>query len=225
MENLQEGKIKTAMNWFKQKVKDLFTKKAVITKKSFDIVDMKSIQEKMHFMNLYTMAYPDPLWKDDLPYFDALPLFFPVTMSKSPRGNVLLHGLNIHFLQYDARKALLTNIAEVIDKGARRVGFDPDVDDYNKLAYAQLTKFVGPYINKIYLGVLGTNDMKKIRICYRTYALQQISTQIKRIKTSEWENAVDLITPNFQKQAAGEIYKDISQLYNKYKNRSWNEIY
>lgn len=224
---ITEGKIRKAFDWFKKKVKDVFTKKSdTINKKSLDIVDMKSLNEKMHWMNLYTMVYDNPLGKDDksLRYYDELPLFFPISMTKSSKGNTLLHGLNIHYLEPEARKLLIDDLYGVIREGMEMTGYDPDVDDYNNLAYSQLTKFVGKYLDKLYLGMIGTSATKKIRIAYRTYALKQIGSKIKRIKTSEWENAVNLIGPSFKKMSSSEIYQDVNILYDKYKNRNWNSL-
>lgn len=229
---LSENKIKSAFDWFKKKVVDLFSKKTppppkdMPKNKTMDILSVKDITDKMHFMNMYVIGYPDPLWKDELAYYDALPLFFPIDIVGPSHGNgAKIRGLNIHYLEPEPRKVLIQNIFEIVNNGMIRLGYNPDIDGYDKLAYAQLTKFIGKYINQIYLGVLGDSGTKKIRLCYRSYFLNRIPTKIKRIKTSEMLNAIDLIGPSFQKMSSSNVYKDINELYNKYKGSNWGSIY
>jgi hypothetical protein len=224
--------VKDAYKWFGKKVKSLFKKDkddATRRAKSQNIKDYADLEGKMHFFNMYTMGYPDPKYKDTLKYYDIVPLYFPIDMTGSSHGSGRkIRALNIHYLPPKARVQFMDEMKSVIIDGMDRLGYNPDEEGYNKVAYANLTKWVGKYADQVYQGLAGVGDARMLRMCYRSYLVDRIATQITKIKLSEWENVVNLIDPKFYHQdtqiSESKVYADIRSSFAKYKGNNWGSI-
>lgn len=64
--------------------------------------------------SLYLFQY-DPLHKDQLPYYDTLPLVFP--FNSAPGGFL---GLNLHYLPYGLRFNLMKALLDLTERGNRQ---------------------------------------------------------------------------------------------------------
>lgn len=215
---ISEQKLKKALGWLVNKAKQALS----VKKKDERPTDIKDIGDfkklKMHW--LMFMIYDSPKHKKTLKYYDALPLFFPLKFTVGPDG-VLLHGLNIHFLRPDDRSAFMNEIVKLMKKTAEKQGYDPN--NLNEVPDGNISKVVGKYLNAVYQGMSSSGS--RIKVAYRTYYVSRIKGKIIRILPDEWENAINLILPRFQKMGPGSVYKDIEELYKKYKGSSWKDIY
>ena len=227
--NISEASLKKALTWFADKIKSAYDappKSAAERKSDWDIYDTKALVKKMSMFHMYTHAYPNPLWKNELPYWDALPLYFPVGMLGPSHGNgAKIQAINIHYLTHNNRIIFIQELYNVVNKSMQQLGYDPDTQGYEELPHAMMTKIVGKHMDAVYRGLTGSEGEKKIRMAYRSYLLKRIGSKIKRIKFSEWENAANLILPQWKKQGESAIIRDINQKYQKYKNRDWEPIW
>lgn len=219
MVRINESKLRKALSWIVDKAKDaLSTKKS--DEKTTDIKSMDDVGKKMQFHHLYFMIYSDPKHKETLPYYDALPLFFPLKITIGPDGP-LLHGINIHYLTPGNRKEFLNEMVNLMKRTAEKQGYD--LNNLNEVPDGNIGKVIGKYLNQVYQGMNSAGS--KIKVAYRTYYMGRIKGKIIKISPDEWLNAADLILPRFQKDAPGSIYADVERLYRKYKSRNWSDIY
>lgn len=217
MEKLNEGKIRQGLNWFLSKLKQTSDPKDV---QKGDI-SKKEDTKKIRMFNLYTCIYKDPKTKDDLPYFDAFPLFFPIQFTQGSEG-VLMHAINIHYLEPKLRKRFLKEIEIILRKVAQNQKYDPNnLEDY---PHQNITKVVGRYMNKVYQSGGGSAGAH-IRSAYRSYFLSRIGSKMKKIPLDEWTQAGDLYLPVFRKQSASYIYGDVKEQFENYKNNNRSDIY
>lgn len=209
-QQLTEAEIKNAVSWFSSKIKDLFGAK----KDSGDVSTAKELQNDLRFFHLYTTVYSNPKYKEELPFYDAVPLFFPVDIVKGSEG-LLIRGINIHYLMPSDRVKFLNELKKVIIKAAQQQNFDPEhLEDYPA---ANISKVIGKYMNNVYRSGGGSAG-SVIRSAYRSYFLGRIGARLKKIPLGEWEQAGRLILPVFRKQSSGEIYKSVYESYDKYKS-------
>jgi len=222
---LTEGQLRKAAKWFFGRAKDLFSKKRETEKekkKSGNITDLKDISSKMYNFNLYMTLYPDPLYKDTLPVYDQLPLFFPISMTGAAHGSgPKIQGLNIHYLSPANRKVFMQEILFVIKKNAVRAGYDPDTLD--DIPPTVINGWVGKYINAVY-SQQQKSAGSKIKVAYRSYLLNRIKGKMIKIKFSEWDNAVNVVLPRFKKMSPSATYQYVNEQYAKYKNNPWGPL-
>jgi hypothetical protein len=217
----RKNKLEKSFEWLYKQAKRSLSKK----KKDQSPSDIKSISEvskKVKPYYLYFHIYSDPLYKDKLPYWDALPLYFPLELYGGGHGSgAKIGAFNIHYLKPEARAKFMGEIIKEIESVAEKKGYDPF--DLDSVPEEVVAKIVGKYLESVYQGMSSAGS--HIRECYRMYLFNRISSKIIRIKVSEWQHAVDLVLPKWQGAGQGTIYKDISSLYTKYKGNSRESIY
>lgn len=215
---ISEQKLKKALGWLVTKAKQALSTRKKDEAPS-DIKSISDIGKKMRMHHLMFMIYDNPKHKKTLPYYDALPLFFPLKITIGPDGP-LLHGLNIHYLTPGDRAAFINEIVTLMKRTAEKQGYDPD--NLNAVPDGNISKVVGRYLNAVYQGMSSAGS--RIKVAYRTYYIGRIKGKIIKIQPDEWDNAVNLILPRFNKMGPGGIYKDIEKLYKKYKDSNWKSI-
>lgn len=219
-DNINEANVKKGVKWFLNKIRQSISKRKE-DRHPKDIEDRQDAKRNLHNFNLYTTLYPNPKWKEELPFYDAMPLFLPLQVVRGSEG-ALLHVINIHFLPPNLRIRFLKELEILVRKDAERKGFEPDeLSTYPK---GNLTRTVGRYINNVYQSGGGSAG-SMIRAAYRSYFFSRMRGKLKYIPVTQWEKAGNLILPAFRKAGPGEIYREIRETYNKYKNNYRKPIY
>lgn len=119
---------------------------------------------------LYLFQY-DAKMKDTLPFWDTFPLVFP--FRKMPDGFI---GLNMHYLPYQARIALLDNLS----------------------AYATSKTF--DENTRLKLSWNTIQSLSKMRIaeqCVHRYLIPHVKSPFKRIEANDWATAMMLPVERF----------------------------
>jgi len=135
--------------------------------------------DRSYLGTLILFGYYDPKTKDQLPYWDMIPLLLLFGFS-----GTYMWGLNIHYIPYTYRvkfvgelykKRFLENkILQWAD--IKRAWFDADIPS----AYAYFS--------------------------YRRYLINRISTNIKAFGEQDWKPVVVNVLPEFKKLSASAIY-------------------
>ena len=134
---------------------------------------------------LYLFKY-DPKWKEELPYYDTLPLVFPFAPAE---GGFL--GLNLHYLPYGARfklmSALIDLTIEVSDPKKRK--------EISWALLSRSSKFVG------------------VEACVKHYLSDHVQTQFLSIPLEEWLSAAMLPVERFKKASKEEVFRQSRKMY------------
>lgn len=129
--------------------------------------------------SLYMYVY-DAKYKNELPYWDALPLVIPISINADH-----MIGLNLHYLPVPLRVKLFTKLLEFMQKTTNK--------QYLNITYKLLTsisehKLVSPTIHK--------------------YLLTNIKTRLIKIPAEIWSDVVYLPLQQFQKASAESVWAD-----------------
>lgn len=219
-DNINESKAKKAFDWFLKTIKKSVSDKA----EDIDAEDANNIQDvidKVRIFNMYTTIYSDPKYKKELPFYDAMPLFFPIDIVNGSEGP-LLRAFNIHYLPPALRYKFIMELKSVIEKAALAQKYD--INQLSKYPHQNITKVVGRYMNNVYL-MGGGSSGEMIRQCYRSYFFGRMKGRLKFIPLKDWENSVNLILPVFRKASNKEVYDEIRRQYNKYKNNPRSPVF
>lgn len=130
---------------------------------------------------LYFFLY-DAKTKEDLPYWDAFPLVFPIKMYK----NGFL-GINLHYLDYQMRSQLMAALFTLID--------NPNLTEDSKL--------------KISYSILNrAKKYKFFRPCIKRYLVGHFRSGFYRIPPEEWTYAMLMPREQFQKTSKYNVWED-----------------
>lgn len=218
-QKMDESLLKDGIKWFRSKIKKVVSNNPE-DRHPKDIENAKDVATKMNFMNLYTTIY-SPKWKEELPYYDSMPLFFPIDIVNGSSGK-LLRSFNIHYLPPSLRIKFLKELETIITKDANNKGFSPD--DLKYYPRGNIAKVIGRYMNKVYLSGGGSSGAM-IRQAYRSYFFSRMSGKLKYIPVTQWEKAGRVILPVFRKESSSKIYADIISDYKKYKSNPRKPIW
>lgn len=171
------ARTKAAREWYRNQTKD--TVRRVNERK---LMSDKSRDRSTPVVgSMYLFAY-DAKHKDTLPYWDRLPLIFPV---KKFKGG--FHGLNVHYLPPRLRARLMDALYE----------------HTNNERYDESTK--------IQLNYQLLNSVSKLRYfkpCFKMYLDEHVKSNFMYIYPSEWDIALFLPLARFQKRTANRVYAD-----------------
>lgn len=132
--------------------------------------------------NMYFFGY-DPKHKKTLPYYDILPLVFPIGEAK---GGFL--GINFHYLPLPERAQLMDALY-----GLR-----------NNSRYDETTKL------RISYNILkSATKFKNFRPCIKHYLTDHIrSMSLIKVEPSEWDTALFLPVGSFKKSSARKVWQE-----------------
>ena len=138
--------------------------------------------------HLYMFAY-DPKLKKELPYYDRFPLVFP--FSKTPDGFI---GLNMHYLPYQLRIALLDNL--LVFKSNNRL------DETTKLKYSWQV-------------LDGVSRYKAAQPCVKQYLIGHVRTQFRQVEAKDWATAMLLPVERFVGASKQEVWAESRKIIRK----------
>jgi hypothetical protein len=210
LKDIDDTQLKDALDWLFNMGFDM--ERLAKTKKQSDAdsIDLRTVSKSdfLMYMNvgsLYSHIY-DPKLKDELPFYDVLPLYFPIDF----KGDRML-ALNIHYLPPMTRKMFIGNYVRWLDGEAVARGFK----SIDNVPPAFIQKVGIEYLNDLYTsGAMQVGGM--LRQCVRTYLYSHIMSDLTIIKVSDWGKAVNAILPQFVKKSDRQIYRIIRDEYDRY---------
>lgn len=136
------------------------------------------------------LGYPvmfvyDAKWKQELPYWDALP--FSIVLAKYPDGFL---GLNLHYIQWTTRVQLAKKIMQAT-KNKKRI------------TYMQ--------IKKAWISLKLPNAL--LNLVIRRYLYSHVRSPIKIFNIETYADAIKDIRPDFQKESEKAVLAAIRELY------------
>ena len=123
-------------------------------------------------MVMYTY---DPKLKKTLPYYDTFPL--AIIVGKAPGG---FHALNLHYLPPKVRAIFLDKLNDVT----------------NNQKFDDSTKF-----KLTYKLLKATANYKYFAPCYKHYLTPNVTSNVMKVNSSEWNIAIFLQTAAFRKKS------------------------
>jgi len=135
-------------------------------------------------MVMYTY---NPKLKKTLPYYDTFPL--AIIVGKAPGG---FHALNLHYLPPKVRAIFLDKLNDVT----------------NNEKFDDSTKF------KITYKLLkATSKYKYFAPCYKHYLTPNVTSNVMKVNSSEWNIAIFLQTAAFRKKSQRYIWRQSRRKY------------
>lgn len=129
----------------------------------------------------------DAKYKDDLPYWDALPCIFVVDI-----GPDYFYGLNLHYLDIRNRAKLMDALYEIT----------------NNTKYDNKTK-----LNISYKLLKSAGKFKYFKPCFKKYLFSHKKSQFIRILSSEWDIALFLPVAQFQKKTGNYVHAQSKKMF------------
>lgn len=169
-----------SVKWFKENVNRLDLDS--ISRANVTISEIKNdnVLEPLLLMGYMTLFQYRPITREKLPYYDNFPLIVPIY-----RDNIMFKGLNLHYLPYDLRAALM-------DKLIIRV---------NNRDYNEQTKFMLDYSF-----LKGFRKLKEAKPCLKQYYFNRVRSGFIKILPEDWNNVVFLPIERFKKQTKKRVW-------------------
>lgn len=165
--------------WYQQQAKLLKTKR--LTPDNLMRSDSLQMTRSVVPGSLYMFLY-DPKTKDDLPYYDVFPLVFP--FKKVPGGFL---GLNMHYLPYQARIALLDRLMEFASSKT--------LNETTKIKYSWAT-------------ISGVSKFAMAEPCVKHYLTSHVMSSFKMVSPPDWATALLLPVEQFVGASKGTVWRD-----------------
>jgi hypothetical protein len=175
------AKTKKARVWYRDQAAAM--KKGAVSGTKLESQLTKSGQAKSRLVygNMYMFMY-DPKHKDTLPYYDRMPLIFPINSAK---GGFL--GINLHYLPPMMRAKLMDALYQAT----------------NNKKYDETTKL------KISYDILnGAAKFKEFKPCIKHYLSNQLQSKFLYINPAEWDIALFLPSAQFVGASKQKVYAD-----------------
>ncbi len=167
---------KQSRDWFRSKAGEI------------NRIDQRSIlSDKDRFVTrpmlgeMYMFSY-DPKTKDELPYYDRLPLIFPFRIIGGS-----MYGINMHYLPLLYRAQLMDALYNLTS--------DKKYDEHTRL---RLTYDV---LNK-------ASRYRFFKPCVKQYLNSHIRSRMIKIHATEWDMALFLPLERFQKASKQRVFKE-----------------
>jgi hypothetical protein len=128
------------------------------------------------------MFYYNPKHKATLPYYDRVPLIFPINKAK---GGFL--GINFHYLPFKLRAKLMDSLYDVATNDK----------------YDENTK-----LNVSYRILNGATKYKEFQPTVKHYLTDHIVSKLVHINSSEWDIALFLDIARFEKATQTQVWAD-----------------
>jgi hypothetical protein len=167
----------TAREWYREKAKEM----GKINETTFFKDKDNEFKTRAFLGNMY-MFYYDPKHKATLPYYDRVPLIFPIKMVK---GGFL--GINFHYLPLPLRAKLMDNLYDIANN-----------DKYDQTTKLQIS----------YQILNSAAKYKEFKPTIKHYLTSQIRSKFIYINPVEWDMALFLNIAKFEKQSQTQVWKD-----------------
>jgi len=170
----------TARIWYREKAKEVGKVNETSFFRSADSDRLKN-SGQFKIGNMY-MFYYDPKHKDTLPYYDRVPLIFPINRAQ---GGFL--GINFHYLPLKLRAKLMDSLYEVTSNDR--------FDDTTKLQIS-------------YRVLNASTKYREFRPAIKHYLFDHVRSKLMYINPSEWDVALFLNIARFEKATQTQVWED-----------------
>lgn len=178
--------VKRSRSWFDQQV-NMLTRQNLTPNKVLS-GNPDQLVTKIMPGHLYMFVY-DPKMKKELPYYDRFPLVFP--FSRTPDG---FYGLNMHYLPYQLRIALLDNL--LVFKNNNKL------DETTRLKYSWQV-------------IDGISRYKAAQPCVKQYLSGHVRTQFRQVSSEDWATAMLLPVERFVGATKQEVWAESRKIIRK----------
>ena len=128
------------------------------------------------------MFYYDPKHKDTLPYYDRVPLIFPINRAQ---GGFL--GINFHYLPLKLRAKLMDSLYDISSNNT----------------YDENTK-----LNISYRVLSASSQYREFRPALKHYLFSQVRSKLLFVNPSEWDVALFLNIARFEGATQTQVWED-----------------
>lgn len=170
----------TARTWYRDKAKEVGKVNETTFFRSADADRLKN-SGQFKIGNMY-MFYYDPKHKDTLPYYDRVPLIFPINRAQ---GGFL--GINFHYLPLKLRAKLMDSLYEVVS--------NERFDDTTKLQIS-------------YRVLNASTQYREFRPALKHYLFDHVRSKLLYVNPSEWDVALFLNIARFENATQTEVWED-----------------
>lgn len=175
---MMAGDQKRSVSWYQQTIKQLGDVNHKVERRL--VGHQRGLTRTLTPGNLYIFKY-DAKWKDELPYWDKLPLVFP--FRKLDDGFL---GINLHYLPLNLRVKLMEALIDIENSNT-------NPDKKAEVSW-QLLKSSAKY-----------NGVKP---CVKRYLKHHIRTRFMMIPRDQWISAAMLPIEQFQKATKTKVWSD-----------------
>ena len=172
------GKTSTAREWYRNKSKEVGKVNETSIFKSSD----NKFESRFRIGQMY-MFYYDPKHKDTLPYYDRVPLIFPINKAK---GGFL--GINFHYLPLPLRAKLMDALYENALSNQR-------FDETTKMQIS-------------YKILNAASQYKEFKPTVKHYLTQHVRSRLMYIPPTEWDIALFLGIAKFVGATQTEVWDE-----------------
>jgi hypothetical protein len=170
----------TARVWYREKAKEAGKINETSFFRSTDSDRFKNTGQ-FRIGSMY-MFYYDPKHKDTLPYYDRVPLIFPINRAK---GGFL--GINFHYLPFKMRAKLM----------------DALYDTASNDRYDENTK-----LNISYRILGASSQYREFRPAVKHYLFEHVRSKLLYVNPSEWDIALFLNIAKFEGATQTQVWED-----------------
>ncbi len=178
--------VKKSRAWFEQQV--LMLTRQQLTPQRVLNGNPEQLVTRVMPGHLYMFVY-DPKTKAELPYYDRFPLVFP--FRKTADGFI---GLNMHYLPYPLRIALLDNLLVYAN--------NQRFDETTRLKYSWAL-------------IDGVSKYAAAKPCVKQYLSGHVRTQFRQVESNNWATAMLLPVERFVGASKQEIWSDSRKIIRK----------
>lgn len=170
----------TARVWYREKAKEAGK---INETTFFRTADTDRFRNSSQFRigSMYMFMY-DPKHKETLPYYDRVPLIFPINRAK---GGFL--GINFHYLPFKLRAKLMDAL------------YETSTND----RYDESTK-----LNISYRILNGSSQYREFKPAVKHYLFEHVRSKLVYINPSEWDIALFLNIAKFEKASQTQVWED-----------------
>lgn len=143
-------------------------------------------RNQLQIGSLYYFYY-DPKWKDELPYYDRFPCVFLTDLWKDSKGQTQVAGLNLHYLPYKQRAALMDALLD-LQNNATLTANKKLMISYGILKKAKTNKWFAP--------------------TYKRYLKSHMRSKLVKVPYEEWSVATLLPVQSFEKAPVKQVWAD-----------------
>lgn len=179
---INEGQIpartRVAREWYRKQAKSIGK---INETAFFKTTTHDHFQSRFKLGHMY-MFYYDPKHKDTLPYYDRVPLIFPICKAK---GGFL--GINFHYLPLDLRAKLMNALYDIT----------------NNKKYDETTK-----LKLTYTVLESATKFRMFKPAIKHYLTQHVRSRLMYIHPTEWDIALFLNIAKFQGATQTQVWAD-----------------
>lgn len=175
------GKTDEARDWFRKRALDVTS----VDTKDLLSSDPRRYRQTIQLGRMY-MFYYDPKLKQTLPYFDRLPLVFPI---EAYHDGFL--GINLHYLDPRNRAGLMDALYSLI----------------NNNKFDATTKLGSGHVG-LYRIMKNVSRLKAFKPCVKRYLKTHVRSRFISVGANEWDTALFLPLERFEKASMRQVWSD-----------------